>query len=666
MKFLLKSLPIICLSFQAFSHVPEESFINENWLNTKIHPAANFFEYANGEWLKTNQIPDDEAEWGIFDILDQEVKKQIKEMIENLPLDAKQSQYKVFQQVYDFYQSGLNLTLSEKTQLGSLKSYIQEINELDAHKDLGRMIAKLHGINVKVFFNLEPSNDLRHPTYYIAEINQDGLFLPNRNYYIQSDEKSIQIQKAYQRFVETLFFNLNYDYLQAHQAYLDTWAIEKKLASIAKNNDYFRVPENYDHPFPSKKLFKTYPRLDFKSYLHELKLGQLNTINVANPDYFLNLNQALTDFSNIQIQHYLLTHLLGNYAPYLNQAYRKPYFDFLKMLRGNPANPERWKQVLETESNLLGFAIGELYVKNYARPGQIEYIQRMIKNIKLVLKEKIATSKWLSKQTKKEALLKIKTMTSRIGYPEHSLNYEKLEVGKQSYVENVLAANRFETHRQWQRMNHLIDTTEWEMPPQSINAYYDVSLNQINIPLGILQKPFFDIHAPDAINYGGIGVVIGHEMFHGFDDEGAQFDAQGKFNYWWTPDEWLIYQAKIQCIIQQFSSYKIPGSENHLNGKLVSGEAIADLGGIQLAYHALMKTNPSSKGHVKHFSPAQQFFINFGHIWASKIRDEESIRKGHIDPHPPKIYRVNGTLRNIPEFYEAFNIPNNKKLCTLF
>lgn len=666
MNLKIKSLVILCVSLSSYAHSPQESYLNESWINTGIHPETNFFEYANGGWLKLNKIPENEAEWGIFDILDQEVKQQIKEMIETMPFHSKQYQHKVFQQVYQFYQSGMDLNLTEKTQLDPLKSLMEDIQAYTNHQELSKLIAKLHGINVNVFFDFGPYNDVQHPTLYIGQINQNGLFLPSRNYYLQSDEKSVRIQKAYQQFVETLFLNLGYTTSQAREAYLDSWAIEKQLASISKDNDFFRTPTNYNHPIKTQQIIQKYPNLFLELYLKELQLDSTSIINVANLEYFNALNQTIVQFSDNQIKHYLLTQLLATYSPYLHQSYRDPYFIFLQSLRGNVANPLRWKQVLETESNLLGYAIGELYVENYAKPGQIEYIKTMIKYIQLALKEKIESSKWMSQKTKKEALLKLTTMTSRIGYPKQSLNYEHLDVKHQSYIANVLAANHFETHRQWQKINHSVDPNEWDMPPQSVNAYYDVALNQINIPLGILQKPFFDLQAPDAINYGGIGVVIGHEIFHGFDDEGAQFDAHGKLHFWWTPNEWHIYQGKIQCVIRQFSSYKIPGSENHLNGKLVSGEAIADLGGVQLAYNALMKMKPQSSEVLEHFSPAQQFFISFAHIWASKIRNEESIRKGHIDPHPPKTYRVNGTLKNIPEFYEAFHIPPKEKMCHLF
>jgi putative endopeptidase len=657
----IRKFTLLLMTALSYAQPSDSLNFNAEWMNTDAHPETNFFEYANGGWLQKNQIPEDEAEWGIFDILDQQVKAQIKSMILSLPNHPHQIKNPTNRQLYSFYQSGMDLKLSEKTKLEPLQPLIDEVFQF---KSLARIIAHLHALNVNVFFNLSPNTDVHYPNFMIAQISQDGMFLPNRNYYLQHDEKSLRIQKAYQRYIETLFTNSGYDTQSAHQAYLDTWFIESKLAYIAKENDYFRIPQNIDHRTKTLAMEKKYSHLQLQSYLHENQLDHLKILNDAAPSYLKELNQLLPTLSKSQIQHYLLAQLFANYAPYLHQAFREPYFDFLKSLRGTTNYPERWKQVIETENNLLGYAIGELYVVNYQQPGEIEYIENMIVQIRHALKNRIIQSKWLSKKTQKMALKKLRAMSSRVGYPKKPLNYEYLMVKEQSYVANVMAAYQFEILRQWQKMNRVIDPDEWDMPPQSINAYYDVSQNQINIPLGILQKPFFDIHAPDAINYGGIGVVIGHEIFHGFDDEGAQFDAEGKLNFWWTKEEWNIYQGKIQCIVNQFSGLKIPGSENYLNGKLVSGEAIADLGGIQLAYEAL--TQLPNLQDIEHFTATQQFFINFAHIWASKIRDEESIRKGHIDPHPPKIYRVNGTLSNTPQFYEAFHIPKKKRMCNLF
>ncbi len=657
----IRPFTFLIVSTLCYAHSSDFLNFNEEWMNTEVYPENNFFEYANGGWLKKNQIPEDEAEWGIFDILDQQVKFQIKSMILSLPMHPHQMKNTTYHQLYAFSQSGMDLKLSEKTKLEPLQPIINDIMQM---KSLAPLIAQLHAINVNVFFNLSPNIDVHYPKFMIAQISQDGMFLPNRNYYLEHDEKSVQIQQAYQRFIETLFKNCGYNNESAHQAYLDTWFIESKLATISKDNDYFRIPQNLDHRTKTLTMERKYAHLQLQSYLQENHLEHLKILNDAVPSFFTELNEILPTLSKSQIQNYLLAQLFANYAPYLHQAFREPYFDFLKSLRGTITYPERWKQVIEIENNLLGYAIGELYIENYVQPGEVEYVEKMIIDIRRALKHRILKSKWLTKKTQKMALKKLKAMTSRVGYPKKSLNYEPLNVKKQSYVANVKAAYQFEVQRQWQKMNRLIDRDEWDMPPQSVNAYYDVSQNQINIPLGILQKPFFDIHAPDAINYGGIGVVIGHEIFHGFDDEGAQFDAGGKLNFWWTKEEWNIYQGKIQCIVQQFSSYKIPGSENYLSGKLVSGEAIADIGGIQLAYDALMQL-PTTK-HIKNYSPNQQFFINFAHIWASKIRDEESIRKAHIDPHPPKIYRVNGTLSNTPQFYEAFHIPMKKQMCKLF
>ena len=357
---------------------------------------------------------------------------------------------------------------------------------------------------------------------------------------------------------------------------------------------------------------------------------------------------------------------MSEFANKLSDNFKQPFCDYAKAIRGFNTCPETWLQILDAQNYYLGFAIGDLYVAEYSNPETINYVNNMVASIRKSLAEYLSHSTWLSPETRDKALHKLNKMSARIGYPK-PLNYEQLNIHSNIYVENAIEARRFEVTRKWQQIGKSIDPSLWDMPPQSINAYYSVAQNQINIPLGILQPPFFSIHASAAANFGGIGVVIGHEIFHGFDDEGSQFDAEGVFKRWWTDSEWKNYQEKVKCIINQFSQYPISNTTLHVNGKLVSGEAIADFGGVTLALNAYQNSNYFKTDKTKgDRTPIQQFFFQFAEIWASSIKPAEAQRKGLTDPHPPKEWRVNGTLKNIPEFYKAYHLPQPETQCRLF
>lgn len=635
-------------------------------IDLTIDPGQNFFLYANNSWIKQHPIPSSEAEWGVFNVLQKNVDLQIKQMLMNLPKHPKLYQKNINKQLHRYFVSGLDTQTIEKENIKPLLPYLKAIHEVNDLPSFIKIFATLHQIDIAGLFSFENFDDLHQQHQIIGNLNQPALILPDRSYYLAQDQRTLTIQKAYQQFIESLFIELGYNEENAHQAYLDTWNIEKQLALFSKEKDFFRTPSHIDHLMSIDSFKQNYPHLNLNRYFKEIKMLHTQKINVANPNYFKQLNTYLPKLSKEQMHHYLTSLLLSELSGKLSKNFATPYCDFAKAIRGFQKCPERWEQIINSENYYLGYALGDLYVSNYSNPETIRYVKDMVDAIRTSLRKHLQSISWLSEPTKRQAMTKLNKMGTKIGYPR-PLDYSNLNIHSDVYVENVIEARRFETRRQWNKIGTQSKPSEWDMPPQSINAYYSVSQNQINIPLGILQAPFFSKEVSNAANFGGIGVVIGHEMFHGFDDEGSQFDANGIFKRWWTTQEWQQYEEQVKCISEQYSAYPIHQTHLKVNGKLVSGEAIADLGGVMLALDAYMHSEYKMKDKVESgITPIQQFFIQFARIWASSITTPEAQRKGLTDPHPPKEWRVNGTLYNIPEFYQAFSLVKPKNQCKLF
>ncbi len=638
-----------------------------DWMDMTVQPQNNFYLYSNGQWIKNHPIPDDNGRWSMFDVLEKKNQNELVSQIQSIPKNKVLSKSRINQQIFDYYQSGMNIKKIEELKSKPLAHVIYQIQHFHNNKELPHLIAKLHTLGVNVFFEIGPMNDFHQSNQIIAGISQYGLNLPHRDYYLKQDKHSRKIQESYLKFLNILFLELNFSTDMAKKAALQTFEIEKKLALFFMTQEYFRQPKNIDHQMTSEALLALYPNLNLKDYFELRQLPKHFIINNCTPSFLQQLNNYIKTLSPQAIQHYLLAHLMFQYANNMHHTLYQGYCQLNMALSGTKTCPKREDNIIKELNTNLGFAIGDLYVATHLQPGAIEKTEEMIEGIKHELKLHLENS-WMSPSTKTQALLKLKNMKSRVGFSRFHIDYQTLSIKPQSYVENAMAIITFETKRQLLKIGRPIDAEEWDMSPQSINAYYDVSQNQINLPLGILQTPFFDVHATDAMNYGGIGAVIGHEISHGFDDQGAQFNEQGQFKSWWTQKDWETYQQKVQCIIQQYSQYAVQGyPKHHLNGKLVSGEAIADLIGLNLAYQAYLHSPPFKRDiTIEKFTPMQQFFINYAHIWAANIRNEEALKRSLIDPHPPMNFRVNGTLENMPEFYQTFSIPYPKdNLCSI-
>lgn len=664
----MSKIKISILSLLSFLSYATSNVHLKDWMDTSITPQQDFYLYSNGQWIKKNPIPEDYSRWSIFDILEKKNQDELIQLIKSIPHQPLFSSQKINQQIFQYYSSGMNTAQIEKEKIRPLLPMIQEIHHINSSQNLSPIIAKLHDMGVNVFFQVSSMNDLHHSKDMIGGIVQDGLNLPHRDYYLKNDMTTQKIQNAYIEFLEKIFIELHYSNTQAKNAALQTFEIEKKLAEFSLPQEYFRNPKNIDHQSYSEKLTHQYPALDLNQYFQFRGLSSSFLINNCTPNYLQKLNHYLPTLGSQELQNYLIAHLVFQYSNNLHQDLNQSYCQLSIKISGSKKCIKKQDLIIKELNEYLGFAIGDLYVKTHLQAGSIDKINQMIEEIKDVLEKHLKNS-WMSASTKTKALTKLKYMKARVGFNPFKIDYQSLNIKDQSYVSNAIALISFETKRQLLKIGHQIQEDEWSMAPQSINAYYDVSQNQINIPLGILQAPFFDIHATDAMNYGGIGAVIGHEMSHGFDDQGAQFNEYGQFKSWWTPKDWKTYQTKVNCIIQQYSSYPVQGHpHHHLNGKLVSGEAIADLMGINLSYHAFLKNHPIDKEpNIEEFTPMQQFYLNYAHIWAANMRDEEALKRSLIDAHPPMNIRVNGTLQNMPKLGEIFHIsPSKKPYCILF
>ncbi|KTD53339.1 metallopeptidase PepO, peptidase, M13 family [Legionella santicrucis] len=666
---------LVCSSsIFAASTEPQKSAAEEalhmNWLNTNISPGQDFYSYANGNWQKNNPIPPDYSSWGSFNIISEKVQNIIHQMLINAAKDTKAKSGSIEQKVGDFYYSGMDEESINQLGIKPLQPEFDRINNLKNLTDLQNEIAHLHQIGVDVFFDFGSMQDFKNSSEMIGALVQGGLGLPDRDYYLKDNVKFKQIRDAYVNHIAKMFELLGDAPDKAAIEANTVMKLETQMATVSMSQVEQRDPHAIYHIMDLAQLAQLTPNFSWPAYFTAMGQDNLKSVNMAMPVFFKDMSKQLNTISLEDWKTYLRWHLIDSFASYLSKPFVDQNFKMVSVLTGTEKILPRWKRVVGTENAALGFAIGKMYVDQYFSPEDKKQALDILKNIRAVLSEDISTLSWMTPATRKAALKKLDLMEERVGYPSKWWDYSKLEVNRGPYVLNVIRANEFLTNRDLNKIGKPIDRTEWAMTPQTINAYYDPSMNNLNIPAGILQSPFFSPNAPAAVNYGAIGFVMGHEMTHGFDDQGAQFDGYGNLKNWWTPSDLAKFQAATQCIVNQYSNYVV--DDLHVQGKLVVGEATADLGGIILAYRAFQhskeyKNAPTIAG----MTPDQQFFLATAHVWAMNIRPQQLRNQITTDPHPPAQYRVNGSLANIPQFQEAFHLSNdspmaNKNRCVIW
>jgi putative endopeptidase len=625
-----------------------------NWIDRSVAPGKDFFLFANGGWIKSHPIPADRASWGVDTLLEQQNQIFIRNLIESLTRDnwaAGTPQRKIA----DFYASGMDERAIDAAGATPLAPELARIAAISAREELPRAFAYLQSIGVEAPIAIGQMQDFADSTRVIAVASQSGLGLPNRDYYLKDDLPFKAARSAYVAHIARMLVLLGDTEPAAAAQAKAVVALETRLARASMPDAEQREPRAIYHPMTVDALHALVPHLDFHQMLRELKVPQVDSLNAGMPEFLKAVDREIAATSLADWKAYLRWQLLDAYAPYLSAPFVAEDFRMTAELTGAEELQARWLRVLKAEDDALGFAIGQLYVaRKFPAPWK-EGAAALVARIRDALHDDLSTLSWMSPATRSAAQQKLELMQMRIGYPEQWRDYAGLEIDRGPYARNVMRANAFDVQRQLAKIGKPVDRSEWYMTPQTVNAYYDPSMNSLTVPAGILQPPYFDLDFSDPVNFGATGAAIGHEMTHGFDDEGAQFDGYGNLKNWWAPEDLARFRAATQCIAEQYSRYTV-GKGMHVQGALVTGEATADLGGLTLAWRALHASAPARPAVAAEFTPDQQFFIAFAHSWASVTRLQQAEKMVTTDPHPPAEDRTNASLANSPDFQAAFGI----------
>jgi len=632
-------------------------------MDTSVKPSEDFFMYANGGWIKRTEIPPEYSRWGSFNELiekNNDALHEVSEKASKTPADPKTAPE--VQKVGDYYTSGMDEKTIEAMRTKPLTDELAKIDSVKDRQGVLKEIAHLHTFGVNVFFNFGSGIDDKNSTMTISNALQGGLGMPDRDYYTKQDADMKDKREKYAAHVTKMLTLLGEPAQKAGQDAKSIMALETKLAEASRTRVELRDPEKNYNKMPQAEAQKLTPDWNWADYFKEINLTEPGDINVHQPEFFKAANELFKSTSVEDWKTYLRWHLINATASELSKDFVDEDFSFREMtLRGTKQIKPRWKRVVTATDGAIGEALGKLYVAENFPPEAKARALELINNLKEALSDRIKTLEWMDEATKQEALKKLAAFTVKIGYPDKWRDYSLLKIDRGPYVLNTLRAGTFEVNRDLKKIGKPTDRTEWGMTPPTVNAYYNPVNNEIVFPAGILQPPFFNAKADDAVNYGGIGAVIGHEMTHGFDDQGRQYDAVGNLRDWWTPESKAKFVERAKAVVTQYSEYEpLPGM--HVNGELTQGENIADIGGVKLAYAALQKAidkNPGAREQkIDGFTPEQRFFLSFATIWKSKQRDEDLKLRLNTDPHSPARYRVNGPLSDLSEFQKAFNLPD--------
>ena len=641
----------------------EELAINLSNMDTTVNPGDNFYQYVNANWLKNNPVPEDKSYYGAFtELRDKSIEDQ-KKMINKL-IKQKNKEGTNAQKIADFYSLGMDTNKINELGIKPLQKELDAIESIKTTDNLIDGIAHLHSIGISAAYNFDAEQDLKNSEMVITWLDQGGLGLPDRDYYLEDTNRSKEIRKEYVKHIVKMFqlIGLNKDI--ATQNSLAIMDIETSMARASMSRLKRRNPNNLDHKMTMKELTDLTPNLNWKRYFSQIGLEKIDELNIASPKFISEINNMISEVSIDDWKIYLQWNLINRAANYLNSEIENEDFTFyVKVLSGQDKMKPRWERVLNSTNRAMGFAVGELYVEKYFPPESKERMLKLVMNLKEVLGERIQDLDWMEEKTKEKALEKLGKFNVKIGYPDKWRDYSKLAIENDSYVKNYLRANEFEFNRQLNKIGKPVDKDKWGMYPQTVNAYYHPLLNEIVFPAAILQPPFFYKDADDAVNYGAIGVVIGHEMTHGYDDSGRKFDSNGNLNDWWTKQDAEKFNKRTQVVVEQFNKFTVLDSFN-VSGELTLGENLADYGGLTISFNAFMKTfdNKEKPGKIDGFTPEQRFFLSYAKVWRNNIRDKLAQRLIKEDVHSPGKYRVNGGVANIDAWYEAFNIQPEDEL----
>lgn len=648
-------IPLLLGSVACTTQAPKTRAIDLADMDTSVNPGDDFDNYANGGWKKRFPIPADKSRFGTFDLLSDTGEVQVQRLIDEIAAQ-KQEPGSIAQKIADYYNTGMDTAKIEADGLKQVQPFFDEIASIKNTAELMNVVSGLQKQQFAPMFFIFSEADQKNSQMQVAYLFQGGLGMADRDYYMKDDQRSKDIQAAYVAMLQKMFTLTGTDEATAKKDADVVYKIEKQLASASMTRLELRDPHKSYHKMKIADLQKIAPEVDWTVYFRNIGVADPGDFIVGQPDFFAELNKMLKQTSLDGWKTYLNWQVVRSLASYLPQAYGDASFDFYgKTLSGQMAQRPRWKRVQGATDRALGEALGQMYVKKYFPAEAKQRSLDLVNNLKAALGERIKNLTWMSDTTKQKALEKLAAIDVKIGYPDKWRDYSNLKVSTDSYVANAINSRVFDFDFMISKVNKPVDRTEWMMSPQTVNAYYNPSKNEIVFPAAILQPPFFFMDGDDAVNYGAIGVVMGHEMTHGFDDQGRQYDKFGNLQDWWTAEDSKKFNERAQVLVKQFDSYTLIDSLK-ANGQLTLGENIADLGGLNIAYTALQKVLTGNEKPIDGFTPDQRFFLAYAHLWAQNIRDKEIARRTKEDVHSIGRFRVLGPLRNMPEFYKAFDV----------
>jgi putative endopeptidase len=624
-------------------------------LDKTCKPCEDFFHYANGLWLAKNPVPPAYPAWGRFTELAERNRELLHQILEQAAANTKAAPGSNEQKIGDFYASCMDEKQVNAAGTKPLDAELARIAALQSPAEIQAEVARLQGMGVGALFEFSSTQDEKDSTQVIGGADQGGLGLPDRDYYTKTDDKSQQLRKQYEEHVAKMLALAGDDDAKATAEAKTIMDLETKLADASMTRVDRRDPEKTYHKMNRSELRTLTPNWSWENYFQEVGYTNIQSVDVSAPKFFETVSAALKETPVETWRTYLRWHLLNSTAPYLSEAFVGEDFNFKgRVLQGTKELLPRWKRCVSATDRQLGEALGQIYAQKYFPPAAKARALEMVNNLIAALRDDLQTLPWMGPETKKQALAKLAAFTRKIGYPDKWRDYSAYGVDRGPYVLNQMHGSQFEFKRELNKIGKPVDRTEWGMTPPTVNAYYDPEMNEIVFPAGILQPPFFDMNADDASNYGAMGAVIGHEMTHGFDDQGRKFDAQGNLRDWWTPEDEKNFNERAECVQKQFDSYAVQ-DDIHENGKLELGESIADLGGLNLAYRALQKAEKGKKpALIGGLTSDQRFFLAIAQIWASNDRPEYDLLHVNTDPHPLPRFRAIASSSNMLEFARAF------------
>ena len=640
-----------------------QKFIDPANMDTTVHPGDNFFMYANGAWLKTNPVPGDQTRWGSFNILAENNLKALHTILDSAAGVKNAPAGSTVQKVGDFYRTGMDSVAIEKAGIEPLKATLARI---DAVKDVNGLLAEIaleHAEGGGAVFGFGVSPDDKMVTKEICQFGQGGLGMPGREYYYDKDENTAKVREAYQQYIPHMLTMMGEDSTAAKKDAAEIYKLELALASGSLTRVESRDPIKLYNKFDLDGFTKITPGIDWKVMMAGLKVTGQDSVLVGMPKFFTEFAKQVKATPLETWKKYLKFHLVNDMSPYLSSNFDKAHFDFYGTeMRGQKVQSARWKRVLRTVDGSIGELLGQLYVDKYFKPEAKKRMMELLNNLQAAYAERIQNLDWMSAETKKLALTKLNAIMKKIGYPDTWKDYSSVTIVNNDYVKNIMVTSQWEYNYELNKLGKPVDRKEWGMTPPTVNAYYNPAFNEIVFPAGILQFPFFDANADDAVNYGGIGAVIGHEITHGFDDQGRLYNAEGNLANWWTSQDSANFMNKANVVVLQFDQIVVIDT-CHANGHLTEGENLADLGGINIAYEAFKKTEEGkSDKKIDGFTPDQRFFLSWAQVWRANTTPKELASRLKTDPHSPSELRCNVPVSNVAAWYKAFDIKPTDKM----